>query len=292
MGVAYNGEQHWGREGEEVPDPENGDNARQGRYSRMFFLTATSPADTIKDVLDATPTKLGAAHPVDPESICVRRRAVNLREHWKYWNVFCDYARPATQNLTWSYGSERSEVVPVATALNPGSQNEIVDKTKAIVTSAGEAFDPPPTVAKFRSTIGIGAYVEAVPAAKQKQFLGAINASAINLNGVVYAARTLMCTRYDAQLINTGDLARKWLVNVTLVQEEETWKLHLFDYGTVYYKTADDKAAGTLTTFTTAEHPTRKRLDGNGFALANAAADVFRDFFVYREIEFANIIRD
>lgn len=294
MAITITGEQHWGREGEQVPSPEHGEGVSAGTYSRMFMLQTTSPLDGPREIMAAVAVQLGDAYPSDNASICVRKRAANLREHWKIWNVFCDYRRPPTQILQYTYGSERSEVVPFAgnRSLNPGSQNEVFDRSKGIVTSAGEEFDPPPTVPKFRGTITITAYVDTFDPAKQKKFLGAINSPAITINGVAYGEKTLMCTRYEAQRVTTGELARKWIVTVTLLIDEEEHKLRLFDYGTKYFKTQQDKDQNLVSVFRGKDDgPIKKRLDGNGFEQTNnAAADSFMVYSVFPEQNFSTLI--
>lgn len=298
MAVTYIGEQHWGREGEIVPMPEAGEQTyeggqiqgpQNGRYSRMFMVTTTATTEGVRDVIAAVPVQLGQTYPADANSICTRLRAVNLREHWKTWNVFAEYTRPTPEVYQVSYGSERSEIVPKVgkQATNPGSQNEVFARADGITTSAGEEFDPPPTVPKFQPVITISLIRPTFDAAKQKKFLGAINSQPVPLNNVVYGARTLMVTRYEGQRITTGEMARKWQVSISLLVNEDTHRLYLFDYGTKYYATAADKAAGRVSVFRGKDDgQIKKRLDGGGMALADNAEDVFLEYLVYREEDF------
>lgn len=298
MAVTYIGEQHWGREGEIVPLPEAGEQTynggqiegpQSGRYQRMFLVTTTVATEGVRDVIPVVPVQLGQAYPSDANSICTRIRAVNLREHWKTWNVFADYSRPTPEVYQVSYGSERSEIVPKVgkQATNPGSQNEVFARVDGITTSAGEEFDPPPTVPKFQARITLSIYRPAFDATKQKKFLGAINSQPVTFNNVVYAPRTLMVTQYDGQRVTTGEMARKWQVTISMLVDEDTHRLYLFDYGTKYYASAADRAAGRVSVFRGKDDgQIKKRLDGQGFALADNAEDVFLEYLVYREEDF------
>lgn len=288
MAVTYVGERFWSREGEETSLV--GDNVST-RLTRTFFLTASATTDTYLDVLhNVNIPELGDSSPTNFSAKCTRRRARNLPTHWKHWEVDCEYESVNLPEVEYRYSFERSEVVvDGGWASTPNNSPPL-----KIASSAGELFDPPQTMPKFRPLITVIDVVDVFDPAESARLIGAVNDNAFSINGQLFFVRQAMIVAYDAtQEIIGGQQrwrrVRQYLIENDLFKQNEH-KLRLLDFGSYCWESENDKAQGAAELQHCVDkhgNPIKGRLDGQGFQIFdNNAPDVFRVWYIYRQETF------
>lgn len=147
----------------------------------------------------------------------------------------------------------------------------------AVLTSAGEAFDPPAEDEEYYPILTVTRNEANVDMARIRQYVGCVNVD----NWLGANPRQVKCAGIDVHKVFKKGF-NYWRVTYVFEFNEDTWDLQLLDHGTFYI----DQANGEKHLFVTDDEPPQPRLgllDGKGGPLADGAQAVFRRFLRRRE---------
>jgi hypothetical protein len=266
----------------------------EGRSSRSWLVKSTSRYDDESIVLPYGiyngyfPIPYTDFHPTIPLLLCRKLRWKQEKESPLHSVVTADYSsEPLNQS------QKDQEESPLARRAkirwNTAKYQKAIDQdnaNQATVNSAGDYFDPPPTVDRSRWTATVVKNLASVPS-WIIDYTDAVNASPFTFDSLSVGARVAKIMSIEISDTQTQNDIDFYIFTYTLEFRPETWALKVLDQGFRYKSGSNRKQI--MTEDTPPRPVTSPRLlDGSGAVLANPTTSnaVYKTFYVYNEKDF------
>lgn len=268
-------------------------------YSRTWRVITDSPYDGAMAVRNAIPVGIGAAYVVrdaggstileqDLQSFALEVAAAveGTADDGCSWLVTVQYgpydantfpANPIDHPLKISWGFAKYEKVVDETIPDP-----VTTKTKAIVNSAGDYFDPPPTMDDSRPVLRIVRNEQTYSPTLALSWKDTINTDVWN----GFAARTVKCGEIPAELRWNQECGYYYEVTYEFEINPSGWKKEVLDQG---LRKLVSGAQQAITDSKGQPVTSPVLLDGSGAPLASGADPVFLQFSIYNEAAFSGL---
>lgn len=205
-------------------DGEDDDKAR--RYTRLFRVVVDDNFEAPANIYGACGIRRGDPYPGDPGAWCQRASKRNESFSPKIWQVTFGYSsereiqpNPLNDPAKITWGDEQFQRVLVK------------DKNgKAVVNTAGDAFDPPVMVDDARSVATVVKNVAAVPT-WILQYKNVVNSDEFELDGITIAAGYAKIKAIGVSDWQERNDIRYRTLTIPIFLSEEGWLIKVLNLG-------------------------------------------------------------
>lgn len=271
----------------EVPTGRTATNDRGERsYTRVFDVETTAQSDNSFIVGSASGLPvIGNTHPSDGSAYC-HRLEVKCVAGWKAWQVTAHYSTERVLNAVATLDPAR-----ITWETEQFQRVAIADKDdNAITNSAGEYFDPMPTIDDSRRVVTVEKNVSAVPT-WILDYQDAVNSDTFTIDGVSITAGQAKMQRVSVGPVELRDTTAFRNVRFTIALQRDGWNLSLLDIGYTQKNAIDTMRREQIVMDDGTDPKLPFLLDGNGRKLDNPSPTtaVYRTFAVYKTRAFSTL---
>jgi hypothetical protein len=255
-------------------------------YTRVFRLETTALTDTAYAVGSALGLPvISSTHPGDANAYC-NKLDVKCVAGWKEWTVTAHYSTERVLNAVAT-----SDPARITWETEQFQRVAIADKDdNAITNSAGEYFDPMPTIDDSRRVVTVEKNLTTVPT-WILDYQDAVNSDTFTIDGVSITAGKAKMQRVSVGPVERRNTTAFRNVRFTIALQRDGWDLSLLDIGYTQKNATDPDKREQITMDDGTDPKLPFLLDGNGRKLDNPSPTtaVYRTFAVYKTRAFSTL---
>lgn len=276
----------------------------RGRSAARHFIVKTDAVtddDTVVLAYASVPDP-GDVHPNDATMVVTEVAAKPRDGDAKLWDVDVAYNtstaifgfRPDDWQASLNYNTTPTARKPSITFSTGFREVEVYQafdyvtglRNQPIVNSAGQSFDPQPTMQRPTFTLTVVKNQLLFDPIQAAAYAGAVNSDdwTINEDPLIKLLPGLGRIRIDAQTVSEAG-GFYWVVTYTIDIDSEGWNLKPLDQGLA--KRDDNDRLVVVRDANNTAYTAPVNLDGQGRVLPDVLDPVFHDFRVYPELPFA-----
>jgi len=291
---------------QELPDKRGGGEDDKGSrtYTRVFLVETDNKNDGVETVLNAEGLPAfnafyQTATEVNMLALANRRTPRQMTGSRTTWTVTISYSTkrpdgeeredtdneaPLDRPPVISYSVETEQVIPPGAFESPNEP----DAGLGLKNSAGELFDPAPTITQSWPVVTITRNEAVFPTTNAFHFVDSVNS--VQFGGFAekqVQMRSITTPGIQVETLASGERVKYYPVSYTLAFRE-SFQLKLIDQGSFFW-TGSSRGDGEKKPFEAAGKQFIGNLDGTGLALAEASSAEFLTFDVYPVRNFEEI---